>query len=290
MKNLRCSSNGLGFLPPFRWVPSSVLSAAAACTITITAGAAPVDIMVTVENLAPANSISFAPLRFGFGNGMFDAFNAGGIATAPIISVAEGGSGVDWFPAFAAADPTAALGSTSGALLPGATFSTAKFRIDTTINSYFTFGSMVVPSNDFFIGNDDPKEYRLFDAGGALVVHQINQTASDIWNAGSEAFDPANAAFLVAGNNSLRTPENSTVAFNFSELSGFNGLTTAPGYVFDGQLGPNSDIYRITFSVSAVPEPAESVAMVGVALGIGACVWRRRRNAMTPTTQSSRVS
>jgi len=280
VKNLRSSSNGLGFVPPFRRAPSGVVAAVSACAIIITASAAPVDIMVTVENLAPANSISFAPLRFGFGNGMFDAFNAGGVATAPIISVAEGGSGVDWFPAFSAADPTAVLGSTSGALLPGATSSTAKFRIDTTINSYFTFASMVVPSNDFFIGNDDPKQYRLFDAGGALVLNQIHQKSSDIWNAGSEAFDPANAAFLVAGNNSLRTPENSTVAFNFNELSGFNGLTTAPGYVFNSQLGPNTDLYRITFSVSAVPEPAESAAMVGVALGIGACVWRRRNGAV----------
>ena len=51
-----------------------------------------VDVTVTVENLSPANSVSFAPLRFGFHNGTFDAFNNGTAATAPIISVAEGGS------------------------------------------------------------------------------------------------------------------------------------------------------------------------------------------------------
>jgi hypothetical protein len=77
-----------------------------------------VDITVTVRNLAPTNSVSFAPLRFGFHNGSFDAFNNGQTATAPIISVAEGGSGADWFPAFAAAEPLAVLGSTSGALTP----------------------------------------------------------------------------------------------------------------------------------------------------------------------------
>ena len=54
--------------------------------------AALVQVKVTVESLAPANSISFAPLHVGFNNGSFDAFNLGGVATAPIISVAEGGA------------------------------------------------------------------------------------------------------------------------------------------------------------------------------------------------------
>lgn len=255
-----------------------VASVAALCAVSATVRAAQVDVTVTIENLAPANSISFAPLRFGFHSGAFDAFNVGETATAPIISVAEGGSGSDWFPAFALAEPAAVLGSTDGALLPGMTFSTAKFRVDTTINPYFTFASMVVPSNDFFIGNDDPMAYRLFDAGGNLVLPTISQNAADIWNAGSEAFDPAHAAFLVGGSNPLRTPENSVVGFNVGELSGFNGLTTAPGYVFDSQLGANSEIYRISFGVSAVPEPAESAAVVAAALGVGACLRLRRRH------------
>src|SRR5688500_19151402 len=54
-----------------------------------------------LENLAPTNSISFAPLRFGVGSGTFDTFDAGqaafllgqpSIATAPIVTIAEGGS------------------------------------------------------------------------------------------------------------------------------------------------------------------------------------------------------
>src|SRR5262249_9054314 len=70
--------------------------------------AATVSIRVTVENLAPVNSVSLAPLRFGFGSGTFDAFDAGApgfllgypsIADAPIVTVAEGGSGSNWLPA-----------------------------------------------------------------------------------------------------------------------------------------------------------------------------------------------
>ena len=49
------------------------------------------------------------------------------------------------------------VGMPPGPLLPGATASTI-FTVDPSINRFFTFGSMVVPSNDYFIGNDDPME------------------------------------------------------------------------------------------------------------------------------------
>lgn len=259
---------------------SILLQAAAAIVLTtLTSPAqAAVGVRITIHNLAPTNSISFAPLRYGFNSGKFDAFNLGSTATAPIISVAEGGSGSAWLPAFAAADPTAVLGSLGGALTPGSTVQSGLITVDPNVNAFFTFGSMVIPSNDFFIGNDDPQEYRLFDAQGRLTLKSINVTASEIWNAGSEAFDPANAAFLVGGNNSLRTPENGVVGFNFSELAGFNGLTTAAGYVFTSGLRADQNVYRITFS--ATPEPASWAMMI---LGFGATGWslRRRRGAYT---------
>src|SRR5262249_47661951 len=135
--------------------------------------AATVELRVTVENLAPQNSISFAPLRVGFNSGTFDSFNNGQAATAPIISVAEGGSGSAWFPAFQAADPTATLGTVvpnpAGPLLPGVSGS-AVFSIDTSINRFFTFAAMAVPSNDYFIGNDSPTAFALFDALGNLNI------------------------------------------------------------------------------------------------------------------------
>ena len=129
--------------------------AAAVLALCASANAAVVNVTVTVQNLAPTNSISFAPLHVGFNNGSFDAFNLGGVATAPIISVAEGGAGGAWQAAFAAADPGATRGTIGGLLLPGAT-SSLTFQVDTALNPFFTFGAMAVPSNDFFIGNDSP--------------------------------------------------------------------------------------------------------------------------------------
>lgn len=237
------------------------------------AHAQPVQLRVTIQNLAPANSVSFAPLRVGFNSGTYDAFTTGTAATAPIISIAEGGSGSAWFPAFAAADPTATLGTVvgtpAGPLLPGVTASTV-FTVDPSVNRFFTFGAMVVPSNDHFIGNDNPMQHMLFNAAGQLNITTISQFGRDIWDNGSELEDPAHAAFLVVGNNDLRTPQNGVVNPNFSLLDTFNGLTTAAGYTFNRQIGADDEVYRITFEV--VPAPGAAAL-----LGLGGLVAARRR-------------
>jgi PEP-CTERM motif len=230
-------------------------------------------VTITVQNLAPANGIAFAPLHFGFNNGSFDAFNIGGVATMPIISVAEGGSGAAWQPAFAAADPTATRGTVGGLLLPGAT-AMLTVDVDPALNPFFTFASMVVPSNDFFIGNDSPTRYQVFDAAGNLLLGQIDQKARQIWDAGSEVFDPTAAAFV--GNNDLRTTQNSVVAFNFAELAAFNGLTTGAGYTFSSNLAAADDVYRITFSATPVPEPGTWALLAAGLLAVGSIARRRR--------------
>ncbi len=266
-----------------RFVKSSIVSAVALALSAMDASAAMVQLRVTVENLAPANSVSFAPLRFGIGQGTFDSFNNGqtaslfgqpSIATAPIVTIAEGGSGSTWLPAFAGADPTANIGSvtgsTGGPILPGTTNSSV-FTVDTA-NRFFTFGTMVVPSNDLFLGNDNPQQFPIFDAAGNLSLSSFTQKAGAVWDAGSETQDPANAAFLVGGVNAQRVDENQPVSFNFGHLSAYNGLTTAAGYVFDSTLlSADSDIFRVSFAV--VPEPT---TLVFSALLCGMLIRRSR--------------
>ena len=231
------------------------------------------DVTVTIQNLAPARSVSFAPLRLGFHNGTYDAFNNGQVASPAIVSIAEGGSGSAWFPAFAAADPTATLGSVGGALLPGQTASNT-FRVDPLLNPFFTFATMVLPSNDLFLGNDSPIAFRLFNPSGGLALTSISQRGSSIWDAGSEVADPANAAFVVGGDNSLRTPQNGVVSFSRSELGVFNGVQTAGGYTYDNSLLTDSgEIYRISFQ--ATPVPAPPAVVLGL-LAVGGLVARRR--------------
>lgn len=255
---------------------STISLGAIALIASTAASAANVKVSVKVENLTPVDSIAFARLHVGFNNGTFDAFNIGGVANSSIISVAEGGVGTAWQAAFGAADPNAVRGTVNPghALLSGQTASN-DFLVNTDVNQFFTFAAMVVPSNDFFIGNDSPTQFHLFDNQGHLQISSITLKANQIWDAGSEVFDPAAAAFV--GNNDLRTAQNSRVAFNFAELSGFNGLTTAAGYVFNSGLNFNSDVYRISFQVTAVPEP-ESYAMMLAGLAVLGAISRKRYN------------
>ena len=235
-------------------------------------------VTVTVNNLAPTNSISFAGTHVGFHKGVFDAFNNGMTAGAGIVSVAEGGVGGVWQSDFAAADPTATRGLIAGALTPGQSRSMS-FLVNTGLNPFFSFASMVLPSNDFFIGNDNPQGFRLFDASGNLLINKISQSSSQIWDAGSELFSIEGAAFLVNGNNDVRTPQNGVVAFNFAELAGFNGQVTAAGYTFNSQLTANQPVYSIDFtSAAVVPEPS-TVVLLSAGLLMMGLVARRKRAA-----------
>lgn len=245
------------------------LAFAITAVLSSSAQAALVDITVSIENLAQENGVTFAPLRLGFHNGTFDSFDNNGTASAAIVSVAEGGSGSDWFPAFEAADPTAVLGTVAngGPAVPqanagiGNNFSStasATFRVDTSLNQFFSFANMVVPSNDLFLGNDDP--IRLFDDAGNLLVNDIFQTGASIWDANSEEANASNAAFIPGSDNGARIAENGLVAFDFSELSVFDGLMTAAGYAFDfSTVSADSDIYRISFSTEQVSVSAPSM-------------------------------
>lgn len=259
------------------------LVVAAITLILSPAAMANVQVTVNIQNLAPANSVSFTPLNLGFHQGIFDSFNIGQAANAALTPLAEVGNGSAWQSAFAATDPTATLGTIGGALQPGESLSTS-FTVDPILNQYFTFAAMVIPSNDFFIGNDSPTGFRLFDDAGNLQITQITQTAHQIWDAGSEVFDPATAAFLSGVDGSLGNPQNSVVTFNFAELTALNGLTTATGYTFNSNLAADTEIYRISFTVSPVPEP-QSVAMLLIGLLIVGVALARRRteNDLTAT-------
>ena len=240
---------------------------------------------VTVENLAPANSVSFAPFRFGFGTGNFDSFDNNqpafllgypSIADAPIVTIAEGGSGSNWFPAFLAAEPNANTGSIVGPsippFLPGQS-SSAIFDIDIS-NPFFTFGTMIVPSNDHFLGNANPQAFQVLDGAGNLLITSIIENADRIWDAGSETENPANAAFLVGGVNAQRVDENDVVKFNFADLVAFNGLETAAGYFFDSSLlRADTPVLRVSFE--KIPEPS-SVALLALGGFSLAALYRRR--------------
>jgi len=264
-------------------VTAGLTRTAIACLATAAAaGAAHAtqrQVTIQVENLAAPTSVVVAPLNFGFHQGSFDGFDIGQPASAGIQRIAEMGSGALWLPAFAAADPGATIGTVGGApLLPGAQASLT-VNVNVTKNPYFSFAAMVVPSNDFFLGNDSPTAHRLFDAAGHLAASSIVVKARQLWDAGTEVFDPAAAAFV--GNAALRADQHSVVALNFAEFAAFNGLPTAAGYNFHSGLSADSEVYRISFSAAPVPEPETWALMLGGLMTTGWLARRRRDSAAT---------
>lgn len=252
----------------------SLAAAIAALALSTAASAAPMQVTVNVENLAAANGVAVTPLNVGFHSGTFDAFDLGGAAGPAIQRIAEFGDGSMWQAAFIAADPGASVGTVGGApALPGG-MASSTFSVDTAANRYFTFAAMVLPSNDFFIGNDSPTAYQLFDASGNLQLASITVRARDIWDAGTEVFDPAATAFI--GDAALHVDQNSVVARNFAELAALDGLMTGAGYAFHSGLTADSDVYRISFAVAAVPEPATTALMLAGLAGVGFVARRRR--------------
>ena len=56
-------------------------------------------------------------------------------------------------------------------------------------NRYFSYASMLFPTNDGFMGNDDPQAIEIFDESGNFVGADFIVTGEDAWDAGTEVND-----------------------------------------------------------------------------------------------------
>ena len=226
-------------------------------------------IRVTLDANGP---VGFAPLFSAFHDGSFDTFHAGSTASAGLETLAEVG------------DPggliaTVAGGFTAGAVvggpvIPSGTSASALFDVDPA-NSSFNYAAMLLPTNDWFIGNDTSVDVSsLF---GAPVGTQLVLTIDNAWDAGTELEDFA----FSAGNPLAGIPDGD--APNGTTQNGVIGAITGPdpfasfanipsGYdttALDFTNGPFA-----TITLQTVPEPNTS-ALLGLPILLAAI--RRRR-------------
>lgn len=244
----------------------------------LASGAGAQEISITFENLLPGTGTAFTPVFFGLGDGSFDLFDPGGTASAGLEDVAEIGQTGALSAEFAAADPTGLFQTSMGGPVIGGGSTTVTFDVtDPASASTLVFATMVVPTNDLFIGN--PNGIEIFDSSGEFVgPFTITIFGSQVWDAGTEVNDALNGgAFLqgVAGTAGTETPDG-TVELFFQDpnadayLASLVGLTTAPGFDIGSTFTELTPIAQLT----VVPTPAG----ISAAVVVGVIAGRRRRS------------
>lgn len=235
------------------------------------------DVRVSVTNNAQSGGVYFTPVWSAFHDGSFDLFDSGSVASTGLSELAETGSQATLNAEFGSADGriatalTSASGIGPGLFDPGRSAS-FDITLDETNNRYFSFASMLLPSNDAFIGNGDPLANELFDAMGNFNGPiTITLFGADVYDAGSELNDTLGAPFTMIGG--MSTDTNVGIASHVG-LDNFIGATLGNGEIFGQAFDGMTPIATIT--VSAVPEPSAYAGIVGV-LAIGVVGFMRRR-------------
>ena len=233
------------------------------------------EIKVKVEVLTPTGGVFLTPLWVGFHDGSFDSYDIGSPASSGIERIAEDGDASELRAIFA----TSATNGQDGMILnpegfagapvfePGSS-STMVFDLDENNQKYLSYANMVIPSNDAFVGNDDPMAHQLFDEEGNFVgPFTFTVYGSQVHDAGTEENTESDAAFInqSAGNTGNTTSENISNHLGFNGSMGnpdatpmnILGGTVASGDMIDPILGDfttsNYAIMRITVSQNSTP-------------------------------------
>ncbi|MFM9874529.1 MAG: spondin domain-containing protein [Fimbriimonadaceae bacterium] len=242
----------------------------------LSASAMAIDVRVTITNMAPANGTYLTPTWFGFHDGNFDSFNVGAAASMGIERIAEDGNPAVLDGEFIGSGAGTVSGVLNGIGPIGPGASTSKIvtiNENLTSSLYFSWASMIIPSNDAFIGNDNARQHRLFSNAGAFVGMDFIVLGSQVWDSGTEVNDeiPMNTAFFGQMAPNTGTPENGVVGFHQGFNPGGNILSSAM-FANANFKTPGYTIARI--QVESVPEPA-TISILG--LGVAGYLARRKR-------------
>ena len=233
-------------------------------SIGLAGAAAATTVSITITNNQDVGGLHLTPLLAMFHDGSFDAFDAGSASSSAVQLLAEEGSPADVIAEIDAANTangtmhtTAVLANPAGfagapVLDPGE-ITTLMVDLDPSKHRYFSFLSMVIPSNDTFIGNDNPMAYQLFDGmGNFSFAGDIDVSVMDAWDAGTEADDGNGAAF--APPTALPATDTMDPIAALANLDFLIGRPQAIGGTVQSARGPLATIS--IEEISPVPLPA----------------------------------
>jgi hypothetical protein len=233
------------------------------------------EVTVTIENLSPQSGTYLTPVWAGFHNGSFDIFNLGDPASMALERLAEDGMTGPLAAAFFASGHGQIEGTIpgpNGPIAPG-DITSATFDLDPNAMSsrYFSFASMVIPSNDAFISNDAAMGMRIFDDQGNFLGANFFVAGGMVLDAGTEVNTelPMDTAFLGQMDPNTGPDENGVVHTHM----GFK--RPGEGGILDVAQFGNADFIQPGYPIAQIrvtPEPASALL-----LGVGATLLLRRR-------------
>ena len=257
--------------------------------LAVASAASAASLKVSIENLAPQNGTLLTPLWVGFHDGGFDVYDRDlSLDLFPgTESLVEDGLTEqisERFDAVGAGVVQGTIlgteGANAGPIDVGET-ATLFFEVDPTSSSrFFSYGAMVIPSNDAFIANGNPTAHPIFDEDGNFIGADFVELGSDVLDGGTEVNDesPVTTAFFGQAAPDTGVDENGVVEIH----PGFNPVGS--GGILDSPPFANADFKADGYQVArirvelveddrqAVPEPTTSLGL----LAGGGVFWLNR--------------
>jgi hypothetical protein len=266
--------------------------------VTGASAASAATLKVSIENLAPQNGTLLTPLWVGFHDGGFDIYDRD--ASLDLFpgteSLVEDGATQqisDRFAAVGAGEVQGTIlgaeGANAGPIDIGET-ATLFFEVDPTLASsrFFSYATMVIPSNDAFIANGNPTAHPIFDEVGNFIGADFIEFGADVLDGGTEVNDesPVTTAFFGQAAPNTSVDENGVVTTH----PGFNSVGS--GGILDSAQFANADFkaegYQVArIRVQLVEDTPQAVPEPTTALGLFAVVstfWLSRRQQAKVTS------
>ena len=212
-------------------------------------------VVVTVNNQAVQRGGFQTPVWAGIHDGTFDLYdrnvalgdtrdNEQLISRESVERIAEDGITAPITEEFSLLQPDAPQSSfltPGGPFQPGSQSSTTLNISDRSAQRYFSYASMVIPSNDAFVANGSPLAHEIFNDRGRFVAKDFIVAGSEVLDAGTEVNDELadNTAFLNQAAPDTGVEENGVITL--SEGFADPGSLSYPNGVLNHPVFANAD-------------------------------------------------